>query len=147
MGSKREKISQFARVVESIARPFFSLVEFLLPIIISQCRFIYSAYSKLPHDAVAVLIGIVFCFFGGLYPTLFSAAQAAKHSGLSTLRVGLGDLANEAIFIIEESKKDDDKDDDGDGGLVGYRDANRIASAVSRSPAYWSRYLASRRTR
>lgn len=115
MGSKREKISQFARVVESIARPFFSLVEFLLPIIISQCRFIYSAYSKLPHDAVAVLIGIVFCFFGGLYPTLFSAAQAAKHSGLSTLRVGLGDLANEAIFIIEESKKDDDKDDDGDG--------------------------------
>ena len=32
------------------------------------------------------LIGVVFCFFGGLYPTLFAALQAAKHSGISVSR-------------------------------------------------------------
>lgn len=55
------------------------------------------------------------CFFGGFYPTVFAALQAAEHGGLATVRKALTALSEEAMIIVEESKKDNKKDDDGDG--------------------------------
>ena len=118
-GSKREKavnnMTAFAKVIQSVARPLVAVLVWVLPLAISYCRFLHATWKKIPYDTSTFLIGVVFCFFGGLYPTLFAALQAAKHSGITTVRVALSALANEALVIIEESKKDDDVDSDRDG--------------------------------
>jgi len=117
--SKREKaaknLTTFAKAVQAVAKPAVSVLVWFLPLAISYCRFLHTTWKKIPYDASTFLIGIVFCFFGGLYPTLFAALQAAKHSGISTVRMACSALADEALVIIEESKKDDDVDADGDG--------------------------------
>lgn len=72
-------------------------------------------WSKLDDDVITAIIGFVFCFFGGFFPTLFSAVQAAEQAGRATLVEAVSDLASEAVIIIDESKKDDKVDKDGDG--------------------------------
>jgi hypothetical protein len=71
------------------------------------------------------LYGFVFCFFGGLYPTLFAAIQAAEYGGRQALVLAIQDLSDEALVIIEESKKDDEVDADGDGKS----DAQQLSSS------------------
>lgn len=56
--------------------------------------------------------GSVFCFFGGTFPTLFAAVQAAEHGGRATAMQALADLSDEALIVINESKKDDDAKSD-----------------------------------
>ncbi len=46
---------------------------------------------------------------------LFAAIEAARHGGLANAIKSLNDLADEALIIIEASKKDDELDEDGDG--------------------------------
>jgi hypothetical protein len=72
-------------------------------------------YLKLPQNMINFFIGFIFCFFGGMYPVLFAAVEAADQGGRETVVAALTDLANEASGIIEESKKDDEVDADGDG--------------------------------
>lgn len=57
----------------------------------------------------------MFCFFGGTFPTLFAAIQAAEYGGRKTVMNAITELADEALIILEEVKKDDDRDDDKDG--------------------------------
>ena len=104
-----------AKAIQTIARPLMAIVVWLLPLFISYCRFLHRTWKKIPYDASTFLIGIVFCFFGGLYPTVFAAIQAAKHSGMTTVRKAVSALADEALVVIEQSKKDDDVDADADG--------------------------------
>jgi hypothetical protein len=58
--------------------------------------------------SVHFVYGSVFCFFGGTFPTLFAAVQAAEHGGRATVMQALSDLSDEALIVINESKKDDD---------------------------------------
>ena len=46
---------------------------------------------------------------------LFAAIEAADHGGRQTVVEAVSDLSQEAMIIIEESKKDDSEDKDGDG--------------------------------
>lgn len=57
----------------------------------------------------------MFCFFGGTFPTLFAAIQAAEHGGREKVLNALSDLSDEALIVINESKKDDDVDANNDG--------------------------------
>jgi hypothetical protein len=50
-----------------------------------------------------------------LIKVLFAAVQAAEYGGRKTVMDAVQDLSNEALIIIEESKKDDQADDDKDG--------------------------------
>jgi len=102
-------------MLQSLVRPLLSAVSVLLPMIISACQTLHGIYAKLPMDAVYFQTGVVFCFFGGLYPTLFAAIQAAKHSGIRVLGESLKSITDEAIIVLEENRKDDLKDDDKDG--------------------------------
>jgi hypothetical protein len=72
-------------------------------------------YRQLPQNFLEFGIGFIFCFFGGVYPTLFAAVQAAENGGRTAVLDALYDLAQEATVIIEESKKDDNADNDKDG--------------------------------
>lgn len=102
-------------VLQKLARPILDVAMTLIPIIISICQSGYKFYKKLPLPYLYLIIGTVMCFFGGIYPTVFAALQAAEHGGLTTVRKSLSSLSNEVLIIIDESKKDDKVDEDGDG--------------------------------
>jgi hypothetical protein len=107
----KEKIAMF----QEVAKPLLNLLYLAIPFVIRGGRFAHKVWSQLDQDAIESILGFVFCFFGGLYPTLFSAVQAAEYGGRAKLVEALGDLAEEATKILDESKKDDKIDVDGDG--------------------------------
>lgn len=119
-----DKLSAAANLFTEAAKPAFNIITKALPHIITFTTVIYRWYSKLPKEQTKILIGTIFCFFGGVYPALFAALEAAKHGGWKDLKQSIMDIAEEALIIIEESKKDDDKDDDKDG----IKDVNQITS-------------------
>ncbi|KAL7543578.1 hypothetical protein ACHAXR_013028 [Thalassiosira sp. AJA248-18] len=108
--------------VQSFARPILNFLFEAIPFVISAAQASYKFYKKLPIEYVQFLIGAIMCFFGGIYPTVFAALQAAQHGGLATVSKALKALSEEIMVIIEESKKDDKVDKDGDG----VADANQI---------------------
>ena len=97
------------------SKPVIQIISTVIPIIITTTQKAWSFYKKLPEDYVQLFIGFVFCFFGGIFPVLFASIEAAKHGGISNVVAALSDLSDEAMKIIDASKKDDDVDKDGDG--------------------------------
>lgn len=113
--TEEKPLTQAAKMLQSVAKPLVEAISFLLPPLIVMTGKAWKAYKKLPQNVARFLTGFVFCFFGGLYPTLFAAIQAAEHGGRKVVVAALSDLADEAMGIIEESKKDDKADDNRDG--------------------------------
>ena len=104
-----------AQALQKIAKPVFDIVSVVVPFTITSIRTGYRAFQKLPQNAMLFTYGSVFCFFGGTFPTLFAALQAAEHGGRKKILQSLSDLSDEALTIINESKKDDDADENKDG--------------------------------
>jgi len=100
---------------EVYIKPAIKYITIATPYFIQFVQYANQVYKTLSGDEVQLLVGLILCFFGGVYPTLFAAIEAAKHGGSNIVKSSLKDLAEEALIIIEESKKDDTKDDDGDG--------------------------------
>ena len=111
----KENLTSAAVLLQKAAVPVSAAVSFLLPAIIFGCSKAWAFYKSLPKNAVKFWTGFVFCFFGGLYPVAFAAVQAAEHGGRQKVVKCLTELSEEAMVILEESKKDNKKDDDGDG--------------------------------
>ncbi|GAX26004.1 hypothetical protein FisN_4Hh501 [Fistulifera solaris] len=121
----KKTLSAAASALQSIAKPAVQFLTFVIPHVILLSKSVYNYYEKLPQNALLFIYGFVICFFGGTFPVLFAALQAAEHSGRNAVVLAVSDLANEAIVIIEESKKDDDKDEDKDGK----RDVDQISNS------------------
>lgn len=100
---------------EKYSKQVLDLISTALPVIIAYTQKAWKYYKSLPENYIQLLIGVIFCFFGGIFPVLFAAIEAAKHGGISTVVAALSDLSDEAMKIIEASKKDDEVDKDGDG--------------------------------
>jgi hypothetical protein len=96
-------------------KPGFKVITTIVPIIITGCQKFWSYYESLPKDYIELIIGIIFCFFGGIFPALFAAIEAAKNGGIATVVEALRDLGDEAMNIIEANKKDDKVDENEDG--------------------------------
>lgn len=109
------ELSAAAKILQSVSKPLVSILMVIIPFLITASKTAYSFYSKLPQNALLFLYGFVFCFFGGTFPILFAAVQAAEHGGRKAVVQAVSDLADEALIIIEESKKDDKVDEDKDG--------------------------------
>jgi len=109
------KLTAASAVVSKAVAPAIAFVSLVFPYIVQFFQVASNTYSKLPTNAISALVGLIFCFFGGVYPTLFAAIQAAKHSGGEKLIASIKDLSNEVTVILEASKKDDEIDADGDG--------------------------------
>lgn len=122
--SREDKLSAAAEHLQKYAKPIFNAITVLIPIVIKYGKKVHALYVKLPANELNFLLGCVFCFFGGLYPVLFAAAMAAEYGGRQTIFKALGDLANEAIVIIDQSQKDDEKDENKDG----VKDVEQITS-------------------
>lgn len=87
----------------------------ITPVVILYTQNAYAFYKSLPEDQLQLIVGAIMCFFGGVYPALFAAIEAAKHGGMDTLTKAFSDLSEEALVVIEASKKDDAKDEDNNG--------------------------------
>lgn len=110
--------SKTAKVKEDLmqySKPVIKAITTATPIIINGCQKAWAFYKSLSADYLQLIIGFIFCFFGGVFPALFAAIEAAKHGGISNVAEALGDLGDEAMKIIEASKKDDDVDEDKNG--------------------------------
>jgi len=122
--SINSNIEAAGKLLNVIGRPLIQAITYALPIITHYTIIAHKWYSTLPVEQINILIGTIFCFFGGVYPALFAAIEAAKHGGWEDLKQAIFDLSEEAMTIIEESKKDDELDEDGDG----VKDVNQITS-------------------
>jgi hypothetical protein len=107
--------SLVVKFVTKHARSINAFAEIALPLLIMYSRKAQAYYKKLPADYISFAFGFIICFFGGVYPALFAAFEAARHGGAKQVQEALNDLADEAMIIIEASKKDDDLDLDNDG--------------------------------
>lgn len=115
--SKKKDLAspEMAAKCQSLVKPLLNILYQVIPFCIKAGRLIHMVWSQLDQDLIDSIVGFVFCFFGGLYPTLFSAIQAAEYGGRAKVVEALGDLAEEATKIIEQSRKDDKVDADGNG--------------------------------
>lgn len=104
-----------AKVLNVVVKPALTIVSYGLPILIQTTRAVKKQFDKLPQNLLNFGYGTVFCFFGGTFPTLFAALQAAEYGGRKAVMNAVNDLADESLVIIEELEKDDQVDADGDG--------------------------------
>jgi hypothetical protein len=110
-----KELTVAAQALQAVAKPVLEFLSVALPFLITVVRKIYGLFQKLPQNALLFLCGFVFCFFGGIFPTLFAAIQAADYGGRKTVVAAMSDISDEIMIIVEESKKDDDADEDKDG--------------------------------
>jgi hypothetical protein len=108
MASTAKEFPVSAKTLQAIAKPVVEVLMIVIPFAITTTRKIYQLFQKLPQNALLFVYGTVFCLFGGTFPTLFAAVQAAEHGGRAKVMEALSDLSDEAIAVINESKKDDD---------------------------------------
>lgn len=110
-----KKAAELAAKLQGFAKPVLNAIVAAIPLIIKYGRMLRQGIEKLPSNAFNALVGFIFCFFGGLYPVLFAAVQAAEYGGRKAVMDALKDITDEVLKIIEESKKDDKIDADKDG--------------------------------
>lgn len=110
-----DQLEQVKETVEKFIKPIAAVISAVLPILIKYGSVLWNFWKKLPKDEAKMVIGLAFCFFGGLYPLLFAAFQAARSSGWDSMIEAISVLTNEMTIILEEDKKDNQKDEDGDG--------------------------------
>ena len=108
-------LKKYGQQLEKIFRPLLDFLSVIIPHVITYSQKAYQHYQALDQDTIQFVIGFIFCFFGGMYPLCFAAIEAAKQGGFDTLLKALKDLSDEALIIIEASKKDDEVDEDKDG--------------------------------
>jgi hypothetical protein len=113
--SKTAGSTDVAVMLQGAAKPALEALCLVIPYLIKAGRKVHALWLQCDDNVIAAFIGFVFCFFGGMFPTLFSAIQAAEQGGRATLVEAVCDLAEEAVVIIDESKKDDKVDKDKDG--------------------------------
>jgi hypothetical protein len=75
--------------------------QMLIPPAVQFVRSIVALYQWLPTDMIVAQIGLVYCFAGGYYPTLFAAIQAARHCGWEIMCQAILDLTDEAVAAID----------------------------------------------
>uniref|UniRef100_A0A7S1BF05 Uncharacterized protein n=1 Tax=Corethron hystrix TaxID=216773 RepID=A0A7S1BF05_9STRA len=109
------RLTMASEILSRGIAPLIYFVSAVYPHFVSVVTAGHAVYRRLPHDGLHALLGLIFCFFGGIYPTLFAALQAAKHGGWENTKAAVADLSREAAVILEESRKDDEVDDDDDG--------------------------------
>ncbi|KAL7515179.1 hypothetical protein ACHAXN_012514 [Cyclotella atomus] len=110
-----EEIGKAAELIQQVAKPVLNLIFTVIPIIINFTSATYKFYKKLPIVVVRLIIGFIMCFFGGMFPTVFAAIEAAEYAGRTTVMKAVSALSEEVMIIIEENKKDNETDADGDG--------------------------------
>mmetsp|Transcript_69556 Transcript_69556/g.165903 ORF Transcript_69556/g.165903 Transcript_69556/m.165903 type:complete len:352 (+) Transcript_69556:74-1129(+) len=124
----------------------------------SLYSFFYDIFVKLPADELKAVIGLVLCFFGGVYVTLIAAVEAFRTMGGQSLYDDLAYVKLELDNVLAAHDKDEQLDVNKDGirdveamssqelvehksklFLTSIKDPKRLQSAVGN---LWSAWLA-----
>ena len=100
-------VDGFVTVVATVTNIIIQMGSLVLPPAVGVARAIFGFYRALPKDAIVAQVGLVYCFAGGYYPTLFSSLQAAQQYGWNVMVEALQDLADEAILVIDALEADE----------------------------------------
>eukprot|EP00928_Gymnodinium_smaydae_P082198 TRINITY_DN65592_c0_g1_i1.p1 TRINITY_DN65592_c0_g1~~TRINITY_DN65592_c0_g1_i1.p1 ORF type:complete len:383 (+),score=30.69 TRINITY_DN65592_c0_g1_i1:64-1149(+) len=100
-------LAPYLQAAAPVAFGFLHFLKLLSPYVISCIQLCVRVYSALPTNIISALIGLALCFFGGLFPTLIAACEAARVCGWDRTVASFHDLAAEAEVAIEASEKDD----------------------------------------
>lgn len=100
-GGQEDSRGVLVRWVGTATQTLISCGRVVLPPTVAVIRGVVGFYRALPIDAVVAQIGLVYCFAGGYYPTLFSSLQAAQHCGWNVMVEAIQDLTHEAIKVID----------------------------------------------
>lgn len=103
-------LAKAAELLQTVARPLVTFIFDAIPIIIEYSQFVNKFVHHLPLEYVEFFFGFMLCFYGGSYPTVFAALQAAEYGGIVTLKLALKDISSEAMRIVEENKKENQDD-------------------------------------
>jgi len=122
--------SAFVRIVGTIVQVLVSAGKIVLPTIGGAILGVIQFYRALPIDAITAQIGLVYCFLGGYYPTLFSSLQAARYCGLRIMVDALADLTDEATKVVDEIEATDFWDDELTGRELFLRKTNIVLKTV-----------------
>lgn len=96
-----DRIDGVVRVVGTVTQTLISCGRAILPPTFACIKGVVNFYRALPIDAVVAQVGLVYCFAGGYYPTLFSSLEAARHCGWQVMVEAVNDLTEEAIKVID----------------------------------------------
>ena len=77
-----QKLSAGAELLRKLAKPAVAFLTYSIPLCIVNGRRIREAYYALPSNMLQFQLGLIFCFFGGLYPVLFAAFQVSLVMGV-----------------------------------------------------------------
>lgn len=110
--------SSFVKVLGTITQLLISMGKLVLPPLVGAVTGIIQFYQALPMDAITAQIGMVYCFLGGYYPTLFSSLQAAKYCGWKVMVRAVKDLTDEAIKVIDEMEDSGVLDGDNNDTMI-----------------------------
>lgn len=113
--SNQDKLTAIQTQLGPYGKQVMTLIETVVPVLIQYSQKFWDFYKSLPEDQLKLIVGFIICFFGGVYPVLFAAIEAAKIGGGEDLMKAGRDLCDEAMVIIEANKKDDTADEDKDG--------------------------------
>jgi len=102
---------ELPKLLKEYSKPIFEFLAFSLPYVIACAKYLHGVWIRLPQITMRLTCGFVFCFFGGTFPTLFAAIQAAEQGGRAKVVAAVSDLTEEALFIVEENKKDNELDE------------------------------------
>jgi len=89
---KNPKLAGLLKTLAPIIGMIISLCQVMFPFFAMAARGCYQIYMKTPTDLLEATMGLVFCFAGGLYPTLFAAVEAARMTGWETTSAAIADL-------------------------------------------------------
>jgi hypothetical protein len=99
--AKKENVDAVVRCVGTVTQFLISAGRTILPPTAAAVQAVVNFYRALPIDAVVAQVGLVYCFAGGYYPTLFSCVQAAQMCGLEVMVEAIHELTDEAIKVID----------------------------------------------
>jgi hypothetical protein len=97
----RQAAGNFEKTVESIVNIVVSVCQTILPPFFEFGRIVTAFYRCLPMDTIIAQAGLVYCFAGGYYPTLFAALSAAQQCGWENMVQALDDLAEQTMLAID----------------------------------------------
>ena len=100
-------VDGFIHVVTTVTNILVQMGSLVLPPVVGVAKAVVGLYRALPKDAIIAGSGLMFCFAGGYYPTLFSSIQAAQQYGWDVMVEALQDLADEAILVIDTLEADE----------------------------------------
>ena len=93
--------ARLVQVVTTITNMLIAGGKLVLPPAVAMVQAIASVYQQLPTNVLAASTGLVYCFAGGYYPTLFSSMAAAQQYGWNVVVTSIGELTDEALRVME----------------------------------------------